>query len=43
MNEAAFRAFLAIILIPYAALFLTLLWNGIGPMVRRLWKPPIKT
>ncbi len=34
MNENFYRAFLAIIVIPYALMFLVLLWNVAGPFIR---------
>jgi hypothetical protein len=39
MSENFYKAFLAIILIPYSLIFLMHLWNMFGPSIRSRRKP----
>jgi hypothetical protein len=39
MSESFYKAFLAIILIPYSLVFLMLVWNMFGPSMRARRKP----
>jgi len=34
MSETVFAALLGIIIIPYSLIFLVLLWNELGPLIR---------